>query len=56
LAAWLFAGKLSYNLKYLIAAALLDDEVGPSRIEGLVQLLAKVNPEPRYPAKHPRIQ
>lgn len=52
-----------YNLKYLVAAALLDDQVGPAQLEGTrIQapdaqaLLARVeiHPDDRFSARYPR--
>ena len=52
-----------YNLKYLVAAALLDDQVGPAQLEELrIQapdaqaLLARVevHPDERFSARYPR--
>jgi 2-methylcitrate dehydratase len=52
-----------YNLKYLVAAALLDDQVGPAQLEALrIQapdaqaLLARVevHPDERFSARYPR--
>jgi 2-methylcitrate dehydratase len=52
-----------YNLKYLVAAALLDDQVGPAQLEELrIQaadaqaLLARVEvrPDDRFSARYPR--
>jgi 2-methylcitrate dehydratase len=52
-----------YNLKYLVAAALLDDQVGPAQLEELrIQapdaqaLLARVEvrPDERFSARYPR--
>jgi 2-methylcitrate dehydratase len=52
-----------YNLKYLVAAALLDDQVGPAQLEELrIQapdaqaLLARVevHPDVRFSARYPR--
>jgi 2-methylcitrate dehydratase len=52
-----------YNLKYLIAAALLDDQVGPAQLEpervqaaDAQALLARVNvrPDPAFTAQYPQ--
>jgi len=52
-----------YNLKYLVAAALLDDQVGPAQLEELrIQapdaqaLLAcvEVHPDERFSVRYPR--
>jgi 2-methylcitrate dehydratase len=46
-----------YNLKYLVAAALLDDQVGPAQLEERRQALltrVEVRPDERFSARYPR--
>ncbi len=51
-----------YNLKYLIAAALLDDQLGPTRLEEAriqapdaqaLLMLVEIRPDERFSARYP---